>query len=66
VCSVVVRRQSGKRLRAEAPKTAAALAEAMRTSHPPEARAAMERFLQVTDDAELRDRLKRLLEKMGQ
>ena len=54
-----------KALRAEALKTAAALAEALRTSHPPESRAAMQRVLQLTDDAELRDRLKRLLEKMG-
>jgi hypothetical protein len=55
-----------KDLRAEALKTAAALAEAMRTSHPVAARSAMQRLLKLTDDAGLQDRLKRLLERMRQ
>ena len=55
-----------KTLRRVATRTAAALAEALRTSHPPESRAAMQRVLQLTDNAELRDRLKRLFETMAQ
>jgi HEAT repeat protein len=52
-----------KTLRPEAIKTAAALAEALSTSHPAEARAALQRLLKLTDDAELQARLKRLLER---
>jgi HEAT repeat protein len=54
-----------KALRGEATKTAAALAEALRTSHPAASRAAIHRLLPLTNDPALRARLNRLLEKMN-
>jgi hypothetical protein len=54
-----------KTLSSEAIQTAAALAEALRTSHPPAARPALQRLLKLTDDAELRARLRALLDRMN-
>ena len=48
-------------LQAEATAAAASLAEGMKESHPQQARAAMEKLLQATDDASLRNRLEKLL-----
>jgi HEAT repeat protein len=62
----VVAKIDDAELQAEAVVTAAKLAEAMRDSHPREAKAAFERVLEVTKDDALRTRVQRFLGKIRQ